>query len=70
MNILYDAEDMAEFHRLEKIKTEKEVVALRIKLAQATSLIEEMKEYLEDGSYLGQEAGMLWLCKQFLGGTE
>ena len=25
MNILYDAEDIAEFHRLEKIKSEKEV---------------------------------------------
>ncbi len=25
MNILYDAEDIAEFHRLQKIKTEKEV---------------------------------------------
>lgn len=25
MNILYDAEDIAEFHRLQKIKSEKEV---------------------------------------------
>lgn len=35
-------------------------------MAEAVGIINEVREYLVDGGYLGQEDGLKWQCDQFL----
>ncbi len=40
---------------------------LQVLLEKAVLLVEELEAYLINGGYLGQEAGLIWQCKEFLG---
>ena len=47
-----------------------EINDLRQKLKEANSLIAEMRDYLQNGGYIGQDAGLIYECMRFLGELE
>jgi hypothetical protein len=47
---------------------EQEIAQLRKQLTAARHLINEVKDYLENGGYLGQDTGLIYQCEEILEG--